>query len=63
MTLEEYRSKHAPSESIPKLEVRKAAEGSSEFFKEAKQLVKSEDNDYFAGKVCIDPLLSSFARC
>lgn len=52
MTLEEYRAKHAPSESIPKLEPRKAADGSGEFFKDAKQLTKTDDNDYFVGKVC-----------
>lgn len=50
MTLEEYRAKHAPSESIPKLEPRTAAEGSNEYFKDAKQITKSEDNAYFVGK-------------
>ena len=51
MTLEEWRAKNAPAETVPKLEPRKIAEGSSEFFKDAKQLLKTEDNDYFAGKV------------
>lgn len=50
MTLEEWRAKNAPAETVPKLEPRKIAEGSSEFFKDAKQLLKTEDNDYFAGK-------------
>lgn len=53
MTLEEYRAKHAPSESIPKLEPRTAAEGSGEFFKDAKQLTKNEGDAYFVGKVCL----------
>jgi len=50
MTLEEWRAKNAPSDAIPKLEPRKIAEGSSEFFKGAQQLFKT-DNDYFVGKV------------
>jgi plasminogen activator inhibitor 1 RNA-binding protein len=51
MTLEEWRAKNGPAETVAKLEPRKIAEGSSMFFKDAKQLLKTEDNDYFAGKV------------
>lgn len=52
MTLDEYRAKNAESEVLPKLELRKAAEGTSEFFKNAVQLTKDVDaNNYFVGKV------------
>lgn len=54
MTLDQYRAKNAAAESeaIPKLELRQANEGASEYFKDAKQLVKDVDaNNYFVGKV------------
>lgn len=61
MTLDEYRAKSAPAESetIPKLELRKANEGASDLFEGARQLVKDVDADnYFVGKVdCLSLLL------
>jgi hypothetical protein len=63
MTLDQYRAKTAAgeSEAIPKLELRKANEGTSELFKGAKQLVKDVDaNNYFVGKVRVDVLHHMF---
>lgn len=70
MTLDQYKAKNAPgdSEVIPKLELRQANEGTSDLFKDAKQLVKDVDsNNYFIGKVrrtlrnpWRNPLYSSF---
>ncbi|KAG8803996.1 hypothetical protein FRB91_010058 [Serendipita sp. 411] len=51
MTLDEYRAKNATSEAVPKLELRKVADGASDLFKGAKQLTKDVDADnYFVGK-------------
>jgi hypothetical protein len=52
MTLDEYMAKKTADSELPKLEIRKIGDDSSNFFKDAVQITKDADaNNYFVGKV------------